>query len=132
MAFVKIDLRNMVNRRKELKLTQKELADKCGLSVASIQGYEQGKYVPKKENVIKICQVLGLPVESVLHIENVRTYSTRLEFEIAWLRSGGCRNRSKYGRQASAIIALEKLTDEGQEKALELLDLFVKIPEYQK
>ena len=132
MAYVKIDLRNIISRRKELKMSQKELAAKCGLSIASIQGYEHGKFVPKKDNVVKICQALDLPIESVLHIENVHTYSSPLEFEIAWLRSGGCRNRSKYGRQASAIIALEKLTDDGQEKALELLDLLVKIPEYQK
>lgn len=44
--------------RKEKGLTQKELAEKTSLSVASIQGYEQGKYKPKLETVKKLAQVL--------------------------------------------------------------------------
>ncbi|MFR0073047.1 MAG: helix-turn-helix domain-containing protein [Blautia caecimuris] len=40
--------------RKEKGLTQKELAKKTGLSIASIQGYEQGKYKPKIEQLEKI------------------------------------------------------------------------------
>ena len=41
--------------RKEKGLSQKDLAEKTGLSIATIQGYEQGKYKPKIENIQKIC-----------------------------------------------------------------------------
>lgn len=131
-SYTKYNLAAITDRRKELKLSQRKLAAKCGLSATTIQGYEQGRFSPKLENISKICEALELPLSSVVQVEELQTFESPLEFELAWLRGGGCRNRSKYGRQASAIIALEKLTDEGQEKALELLDLLVKIPEYQK
>ena len=44
--------------RKKNGLTQKELAAKTGLSIATIQGYEQGKYKPKVESLIKIRNAL--------------------------------------------------------------------------
>lgn len=48
--------------RKEKGLSQKDLAEKTGLSIATIQGYEQGKYKPKIENVQKIANALEVPV----------------------------------------------------------------------
>ena len=43
-------------------LTQKQLADKSGLSIATIQGYEQGKYKPKFESLCKIAWALDIPL----------------------------------------------------------------------
>lgn len=42
------------------KLTQKDFAKKVGLSVATIQGYEQGKYEPKLETLCKIFDSFSL------------------------------------------------------------------------
>lgn len=42
------------------KLTQKDFAKKVGLSVATIQGYEQGKYEPKLETLCKILDSFSL------------------------------------------------------------------------
>lgn len=53
---------NIKRARKRAKLTQKQLAEKAGLSIASIQGYEQGKYSPKKETIIKIADALEIDV----------------------------------------------------------------------
>lgn len=50
----------MKNRRKELGMTQQDLADKCGLSRVSISNYESGKAEPTFENIEKIALVLGL------------------------------------------------------------------------
>lgn len=130
--YTKYNLVAITNRRKELNLSQRKLAALCGLSISTIQGYEQGKFSPKLENISKICEALEMPVSSVVQVEDLQTFDSPLAFELAWLHNGGDRHRSTYGRQASAILALEKLTEEGQEKALELLDLLVKIPEYQK
>ena len=47
--------------RKEKGLSQKDLAEKTGLSIATIQGYEHGKYNPKVENVRKIALALRVP-----------------------------------------------------------------------
>lgn len=51
--------------RKKARLTQKELANKTGLSIGTIQGYEQGKYTPKIENIEKIAQVLGVHIVDI-------------------------------------------------------------------
>lgn len=51
--------------RKSAGLTQKGLADKTGLSIGTIQGYEQGKYIPKIENIEKIARALNVHVVDI-------------------------------------------------------------------
>ena len=46
--------------RKNKKMSQKELAQKTGLSIGSIQGSEQGRYNPKLETVLKIADALEI------------------------------------------------------------------------
>lgn len=46
--------------RKNKKISQRELAQKTGLSIGSIQGYEQGRYNPKLETVLKIADALEI------------------------------------------------------------------------
>lgn len=49
--------------RKSKKVSQKELAQKTGLSIGSIQGYEQGRYNPKLEAIVKITGALGVDLK---------------------------------------------------------------------
>ena len=44
---------NIKKIRKDKNMTQKALAKKAGISIASVQGYEQGKYKPKTEQLKK-------------------------------------------------------------------------------
>ena len=46
-------------RRKAARLTQKELAQKCGLSRNSIYKYEKGEMIPKIEHLQTISKVLA-------------------------------------------------------------------------
>lgn len=48
------------------KLTQKEFAEKTGLSIATIQGYEQGKYKPKITTMFKIIASFNLELDERL------------------------------------------------------------------
>lgn len=48
------------NYRKKRGMTQKQLAQKTGLSIATIQGYEQGKYKPKIDSIKKIANALNV------------------------------------------------------------------------
>ena len=50
----------MKKRRKELGMTQQDLADKCGLSKNTIYNYENGRVEPTKENIEKISKVLSV------------------------------------------------------------------------
>lgn len=57
---------NIKKLRKDAGFTQQELSKKTGLSIASIQGYEQGKYKPKIEQLKKIATALNVPVSVFL------------------------------------------------------------------
>ena len=46
--------------RKKQQMTQKELAEKCGMTDAAIRKYELGKLSPKFETVEKISKALNL------------------------------------------------------------------------
>ncbi len=51
---------NIRRARKAAGMTQVELADMVGVSVGSIQGYEQERYIPKGVNLRKIASALGI------------------------------------------------------------------------
>lgn len=55
--------------RKEKGLSQKDLAEKTGLSIATIQGYEQGKYKPKIENIQMICDKIEIPLRRLIQVD---------------------------------------------------------------
>lgn len=52
--------------RKKAGLTQKQLADKTNLSIATIQGYEQGKYEPKTDTLHKLRKALDCNINEIL------------------------------------------------------------------
>ncbi len=52
-------------RRKSLKLTQEELAEKIGISRAYMGYIEQGRYAPSLEVVEKISRALSLKVSEL-------------------------------------------------------------------
>ncbi len=56
----------MKNKRKELGMTQQELADKCGLSKTTIFNYESGRFEPTKENIKILSKVLNIPEADLL------------------------------------------------------------------
>ena len=50
----------MIIRRKELGLNQRELAEKCGVPQSTIARMESGAVIPKAETLVKVCRELGL------------------------------------------------------------------------
>lgn len=57
---------NIRERRKELKLTQKELAKKAGVSFRTIQNYENGLTPPSPHIIEKIAIALNVPIETLI------------------------------------------------------------------
>ena len=53
-------------RRKALKLTQEELAEKIGVSTQMISNLELGKKAIRPENLLNICSVLNISSDYVL------------------------------------------------------------------
>lgn len=52
--------------RKLKGISQKELAERTGLSIATIQGYEQKKYKPGTDSILKLSVGLGVPIVDLL------------------------------------------------------------------
>ena len=48
----------IMQRRKQLNLTQAELAEQLEISDSQISNIERGKYFPKMTNIVKLCAIL--------------------------------------------------------------------------
>lgn len=58
---------NIRERREQLGISQKELADRCGIAQSTLCDYEQGRNKPSLSVAVKIAQVLN--VESIKFFE---------------------------------------------------------------
>ena len=70
--------------RKKRRLTQAELAMMSGLSLSAIQGYEQGRYEPKRKSLESIAEVFKIPVDELYDMStqlstNLAEVSTKIE-----------------------------------------------------
>lgn len=54
------------HRRKAIKLTQEELAEKMGVSTQMISNLELGKKAIRPENLIRLCEVLNVSTDYIL------------------------------------------------------------------
>ncbi|VEP14144.1 putative transcriptional regulator [Hyella patelloides LEGE 07179] len=59
--------RKFMNKRKELGLTQRQVAEAVGVTVQTVSNWETGLYNPKLtlEQVDKLCQVLQSDIKEV-------------------------------------------------------------------
>jgi DNA-binding XRE family transcriptional regulator len=60
---------NIIDRRKELRITQKAVADGAKISRSSYAAIERGLRAPSLETAIRICTVLKMPVDKAFPIE---------------------------------------------------------------
>lgn len=58
---------DFVNRRKALKLTQRQVADAIGVTSRTVQSWELGEYIPSLTplQTLKLCQLLDCSVEDL-------------------------------------------------------------------
>ncbi len=54
------------NLREKAGLSQSELAERIGLSVRSIQNWEQGHRMPRAGVLLSLARGIGVPVENLL------------------------------------------------------------------
>ena len=72
-VFLKEMGQRIMVRRKSLRMTQEELADKLGVSAQMISNLELGKKAIRPENLARVCEVLGLSADFVLTGANTKT-----------------------------------------------------------
>ena len=62
-------------RRKELKMTQKDIADQLGISYQAYSAWERGVKEPSKEKIKRLEQILRVPKGYFTETEIVRLYN---------------------------------------------------------
>ncbi len=71
--FLKEMGQRIMVRRKSLRMTQDELAEKLGVSTQMISNLELGKKAIRPENLAKVCSVLELSADFILTGTNTKT-----------------------------------------------------------
>ena len=64
-------------RRITLGLSQKQLAKKAGVAIATISNMETGRYQPTWETCQKIRRVLGMPEEQIYSVEQLAVWEKK-------------------------------------------------------
>lgn len=72
-GFLKEMGQRIMLRRKALRMTQEELAEKLGVSTQMISNLELGKKAIRPENLAKVCEVLELGANFILTGLNSKT-----------------------------------------------------------
>lgn len=108
---------NIKHIRIEKSITQKELGERLGgISQQQIGQWETGKANPKIETIQKIADALGVDPFSLYSFEMA---SDALE-------------KGMNLKENKLLDNYRLLNDNGQDKAVEQVELLTKIPEYQK
>ena len=63
----------ILKRRKQLGLTQQELADKLFVSNKVISKWETGKSVPDTSMLVELSKVLNISLDELLNVNNEET-----------------------------------------------------------
>lgn len=71
--FLKEMGQRIMVRRKGLRMTQEELAEKLGVSTQMISNLELGKKAIRPENLARVCDILNLSADFVLTGSNTKT-----------------------------------------------------------
>ena len=65
--------------RKNIKLTQQDLADLVGVKNSAISNYEQGIRIPKRDFLFRVANALGVSIDEFFPIQSEETSSTLSE-----------------------------------------------------
>jgi transcriptional regulator with XRE-family HTH domain len=101
--------KNIISFRKSLALSQKEFAEKAGLSLRSIAYYETGKHSVPLKNIIQIAKALNVSVAALLGQEE-ETKSVIENIDIRWLKK---------------ITEIKKLPEHDQKAIIKYINMLV-------
>lgn len=147
---------NIRKARLEKGMTQKQVADACGMADSAIRKYESGQVTPKYNTLQRIAHALGYSVGYLLGSVTERviipgrlkivevddpesgffrydieaTDDEALNYGYQILGRAGASVQT-YSPQALILAAMEKLNNDGQQKAVERVEELTEIPRYQ-
>lgn len=122
--------------------SQKEIAERLGVSQPSYAQYENGKRNPKLETVRKIADALGVYISDLIvdwkqygsseYAQDIINDITQDVISSAEEAVFSGKEVMRDLKETFIISDFRKLNKEGQDKAIEQVELLTKIPEYRK
>ena len=114
------------NARKTANMTQKELAEKLGISYVNISQYENGSRNPKLDQIEKIAAALGVGVEKLIDI----TAAARIREQI----KNATINHFEMAKDREAFLHIynNAFNDKGQRKIHEYAEDLITNKQYLK
>lgn len=73
--------RFIATRRKEVGLTQLELAEKLNISDRAISKWENGKSLPNASIMIELCEILGIGINELFYGEMINMNETNKKYD---------------------------------------------------
>ena len=128
---------NMKKIRLQKGLTQKQVADACGMVDATYRTYELGKANPKPATVARIAKALGVPVSEVYGVDwACALESPSSEFFSAVYQSiltdqGGALPIDA-PNQNHLLVAYNRLNEQGQLEAIKRVEEMGQVSDYQR
>ena len=113
--------------RLDAGMTQKELAERCGMADSAIRKYESGKVIPKIDTRKRIATALNITTSDLmLPIELMEeNFSNSLNKAVEMIKVGAEKDNR-------LLAVYHSMNDIGQEKALGLVEDLAQIPAYQR
>lgn len=125
--------------------TQKQLADRMGVTQSWVGMYESGQRRPKMDTLVKIADALGVQLQDLLQDEAVDLYSQAFPSDKVdaedYIKNGGLQAYLQFAdwgaqaerakRENALLESFHKLNEAGQLTALERLRELSEIPRYQ-
>jgi transcriptional regulator with XRE-family HTH domain len=116
--------------RKEAGLTQHQLAERADISREAIGNYEKGRRTPPVDIAQRIAAALNMSVDDLIYPDGMKPgMGSVLDVDMEELQ----RTLDERSAIISEIIQnLDKMNEEGKQKAVEYVRDLVKISEYQR
>lgn len=123
--------------RTDARMTQKELAEKCGMADSAIRKYESGKVTPKLDTIAKIARAMGLYAGDLVDVGQwgkVQLGEDRDAFDVVVSPEDAKRETEKLIRQKELLDGINSdfmfLNEAGQEEAAKRVQELTEIPKY--
>lgn len=112
--------------RLDAGMTQKELADKCGMADSAIRKYESGKVIPKIETRKRIATALNITTSDLMSPLELmsESFSESLNKAVEMIKISA-------EKDSRLLEVYHSMNDKGQEKALDVVKDLAQIPAYQ-
>lgn len=112
--------------RLEKGLTQKQLAEKCNMYESQIRKYETGKANPKLETMTRVATALEVDVSAIYSDSQIQMQKIS-QVVSSWMDHA----EDEIKKEQNLLTMYRGLNPNGQNKAMEQIEMLTKIPEYQ-